>query len=433
MKRFSSLATLLTVSSLVSSQALAAGFEKTFNWGAKAVSQGGAVVGSTSGSEALYFNPAGLVTNSTGGDVTLNFSPTFSQFNGQHAGSNSAPSVDSKSGFSPIIGANVAYQLSEKLGVGIGYYVAGGTKSRYENLDYSGVNANYATLKPLVEADLAVTELAVGGGYEVAPGLKIGAAWRAIFVKANFASTVIGASPTFVLQNLKINDIKDTKLNGFKLGAQYQNADKSWGLGANFRSAVKFTGKGDGGGAAEVGANGSDLTLGSGKVDVSNQFPMQIVLGGFSKLGESSKIALEYSFTNYAQNRRLDLNGSLTGGTAGTVVLDNRDIDQNWKNQHVARIGYECNSMALPLRAGYALTSQVTPDNRARSTFASPGLGHSFAVGTGFAAMDAMEVNFAGEYSFAGGKGTNPNDAITTEKDFTTKAYVLHTGLSYKF
>ena len=90
--------------------------------------------------------------------------------------------------------------------------------------------------------------------------------------------------------------------------------------------------------------------------------------------------------------------------------------------------------MAIPLRVGYALTSQVTPDNRARSTFASPGFGHSFAVGTGMDMLqDQMELNVAGEYSFASGAGTNPNDAITAEKDFSTKAYVLHTGVSYKF
>src|SRR5690606_10528026 len=112
---------------------------------------------------------------------------------------------------------------------------------------------------------------------------------------------------------------------------------------------------------------------------------------------------------------------------------DNRDIAQNWKNMHVARIGYECTGHAMPIRAGYVLTTKTTPKDRARATFSSPGLGHTISAGSGLNLGEKSEFNFAGEYSFAGGKGTNALDGVAAEKEFKSNAWVAHLGVTYKF
>lgn len=425
---------------LTTQAAWSAGYEKAITWQPKAAAQAGAVVGEITGSDALYFNPAGLTTGqSNQTELSLNFSPTFSHFEGQHSSSANAasngPYTKTKMGFSPVAGFTAAYQLSPKLGLGVGYYVSGGTKSKYENLDYSGISAQYDTLKPTVQTNLAVTEAALGLGYEVAPGLKIGAAWRVIMVNAAFASSSIAGGN---LLNLKIDDLKDTRFNAFKVGAQYMSPEKTWGIGTQFRSPVKFIAKGEGSGFAETLAPGVGiLTTGGGKVDVANEFPLQFVLGGFSKVSSNTKIALEYSFTNYSKNEKVDLSGTLSGGTApapfNPFSLNTRDIPQNWKNMHVGRIGYECTGHAMPIRAGYALTTQTTPKDRARATFSSPGLGHSITAGSGLNFSENAEFNFAGEYSFASGKGTNAADGVAVEKEFKSNAWVAHLGVAYKF
>lgn len=408
----------------LSTSAMAAGFEKAQTWSAKAVSMGGAVVGSTTGAEALFFNPAGLSESVSVGEVSLNFSPTLSKFSGVTP-YNSSGTIDGSTGFSPIGALVASFKPTTKLGLGAGYYVSGGTKSKYENVDYSGLDADYDTLKPTIETDLAIREAALGAGYEVMPGLRIGAAVRMISVKAKFSSaTVIPATALF---QINIDNIEATRYNAYKIGAQYEEPAHRWGLGINYRSSVKFIGKGDASASRELAAGGGTTDLGTGHAELDNTFPLQLALGGWTRATELVRIAYEYSFTNYSQNEVLAIRGRTTGVTAIPSV------QQNWKNQHVIRLGGEYTGMgSLPLRAGYAFTSQVTPSDRVRATFASPGPGHSFTVGTGTIIGSGIDVDGALEYAFASGSGTNGTE-VATESDFSSRAFAAHLSAKYHF
>jgi hypothetical protein len=405
----------------ISSSAWSAGFEKAQTWSAKAASLGGAVVGSSSGSEALYFNPAGLVESSNRGEVSFNISPTFSKFTGVNPYS-AKGSIAGTSGFSPLFGLVAAYQATPKLGIGVGYYVSGGTKSKFEGLDYSNYNANFDSLKPTVETDLAITEAAVGAGYQLAPGFRVGLAWRIIMVNAKF-STVASNKSTYVIES-NIENIKATQFNGFKLGAQYEEPNHRWGLGANFRSAVSFNATGDASRRTETAAPGDFTTTNQGKSELQNAFPYQIAIGGWTRATELLRISYEYSFTNYTQNKGLVIT---TGATTSTIV-------QNWKNQHIARLGGEYTGLSLPLRLGYAYTSQVTPSDHARSTFASPGPAHAFSVGSGMILTSHIDLDGALEYTFASGKGSNiASGEVLSDSDFKSYAYAAHLSAKYRF
>ncbi len=418
--RITRLALVVVGTTLLSSAAIAAGFEKAQTWNAKAAAQGGAVVGSVSGAESLYFNPAGLVGSASNGEVSANFSPTFSQFTGTNPQS-TAGSISGSTGFSPVFGLLASYKPTPKLGIGAGYYVSGGTKAKFENLDYSNYNANFDSLKPTVETNLAITEAAIGAGYEVAPGFRIGLAWRVLMVNAKFST--VGTNGTTVLQETMIDNIKATRWNGFKLGAQYEEPNHRWGLGTDFRSGVGFTASGDTTVLQETAAPGNFTTTDIGKSDIDNSFPYQISLGGWTRITELFRFGYQYDFTNYNQNKALVIRNAV--GTS-TIV-------QNWKNMHVVRLGGEYTGKALPIRFGYAFTSQVTPSDRARSTFASPGAGHSFTVGTGTIVGNGIDVDGALEYAFAGGTGRNVSGEVPADADFKTHAYAVHLDAKYHF
>lgn len=426
-------ASVLAVAGLAmqSGSANAAGFEKSLSWSAASAAQGGAVVGSVKGADSLYFNPAGLASASgTAAEVSFNLSPTFSKFKGANPLQN-AGTVDGKSGFSPVGGLLASYRVNNQLGLGFGYYVSGGTKSTYENLDYSTSSgaALFAAgnIRPLVETSLAITELSLGAGYEVLPGFRLGASWRPTMVKADFSTVtggVQGGQP--YVGNLHINNIAKSRWNGYRLGAQYEAADNSWGLGASYRSEVSFTAEGDQTGefSSALGAGMSTALqkANTGKASISNIFPQQVNMGGFVKASDALKVSLEYSFTNYSKNKGL----TIVGPAATSTIV------QNWKNQHIGRLGFEYTGYSMPIRFGYAITSQVTPSDRARSTFASPGKGHAIALGSGMPLMTNLDMDFAAEYSFASGVGKNPPEVVN-DADFQSNALVAHLSAKYHF
>jgi long-chain fatty acid transport protein len=432
----SSLALVLIGALIGSTSAFAAGFEKAQTWNAKAAAMGGAVVGSTSGAESLYFNPAGLENSNSSGEVSLNFSPTFSKFSGTNPYSQQG-SIDGKGNFSPVGGLLASFKPTPKLGVGAGYYVSGGTIAKYENLNYMGsspLSSQFDTISPTVETDLAITETALGLGYEVLPGLRIGAAWRVVHIAAKFSTVAL--TPNAAIANVTVDNISATRWNAYKLGAQYEEPNHRWGLGADFRSSVKFTAKGDTSGNYETAAPGTGTnSLGTGSADLDNAFPLQFALGGWTRASELLKIGYEYSYTNYNQDKALDIRGSVSGA-AGTTTLSS--IPQHWKNMHIGRIGAEYTGYAMPIRIGYAYTSQVTPTDYARSTFASPGPGHSFTAGSGMTFGGNIDFDYAFEYSFASGTGHNQNAPlgvaeVANDAQFKSHVYVAHLDAKYRF
>lgn len=446
MKNTTKILSTIISSSLIATTSFGAGYEKSMSWSGKSVGQAGAVVGSVNGSEALYFNPAGLA-NIPGkkAEASFNFSPTFSQFKGP-ASFNTSGSITGSTGFSPVFGAMSAYQLTDKLGVGLGAYVSGGAKSKFENIDYSTTTgfSNIDQTKATVQTNLSVTELALGAGYEILPGLTFGAAWRTLMVKADF-STVSYIQNAAIL-NIFVTDVSKTKYNGYKLGLQYIEPNKNWGLGVNYRSSVSFTAKGTSSGTFEsLASNSTKSSLTGGDATLTSIFPEQLSVGGYAKVCEKLKTALEYSFTHYSRNKALGISGSVVIPALG-ATKQLSDINQSWRNQHLIRLGNEYSlNEKVALRAGYSLTTQVTASQNARNTFSSPGTGHAITTGAGYALSENLEFNGALEYSFTKGTASNTTVAktlagadgttkeVASDSEFSSHAYVVHLGTTYRF
>ena len=234
---------LLLTAILATSQAFAAGYEKATIWSGKQTGKGSAAVADTVGSEALFFNPAGLA-GMEGGQVSLNVSPGFVKFDGKAQILNAQVNGNTK--FISPFGVLASYGLTPQWGFGIGYYVSGGNKAYQEGLDYSSLNPAYDQSRITLKNDVRIFEWAVGTGYEIIPGLKIGAAYRIVHVGADFAFA--GQNPlgggAAVLTNVFANDLGVTRYNGFKAGLQYQSESKVWGFGANWRSDISAILKG---------------------------------------------------------------------------------------------------------------------------------------------------------------------------------------------
>ncbi len=405
---------------LVSSNTVfAAGFEKSVLWSGKYAGQGNAAVSSASGAEALYFNPAGLA-GAAGTQLSLNVSPTYSTFSGPVTTANET--VEGVQTSSPIFGALASYAINEKLGFGIGAYVAGGAKAKYEGAE---VAAPFTiTLNP--ETDLSAIEYSAGLGYEVMPGFRLGAAVRYTQVKAALTSaSQSGAGPTTTVSEAEITDLSDAQFGGYRLGASYSGAQ--WGLGVNYRSAVDFSAEGSATIRYETVASAGTINdVAAFDATVASTLPAQLSVGGHYNVSESLRLAAEYVWTNYKKVDTLDISG-------GTAPFALSDLTVNFKDQTNVRLGASyAMSPEWTLRAGYVYTSQVTPASLARPTLTPPGTAYSVTAGAGYALSANMDLNLAGEYAKASGTGTGDTNAQTKAGDFEANGYMIHTGITYR-
>jgi long-subunit fatty acid transport protein len=394
---------------LASSQIFAAGFEKNTMWSGKYAAFAGAANDSVRGSEGLYFNPAGMAA-SHGPEISLNLSPTWDKFQGPVAIANQTE--ESKTRFSPIYGATASYGLMDKVAVGIGTYVSGGTKAFFMDKPTASVPAGFTTNSI---ADLNIIEYALGVAVSPVENLRIGATWRILHVTGNLSSTLFPTGAAAAPANVSVDDFSGTRYNGFKLGAQWDNSERKWGLGASWRTPVTFTVNGTQT-TRLSGALGGGTTTTNG-VPVTNTFPSQISLGGYYHFTPGFTGFLDYAWTQYAVDK--------------AIVVGTTAIAQGWHNMHNVRVGGEwMMTEHTALRAGYGWTSQVTPDDIARATFSSPGHGNTVTVGAG-TNSGGLELSGALEYSWASGTGTGNTAAATLPGEFSTKAYAVHLGVGY--
>ena len=426
--------------SLLAADVYGAGFEKSVMWSGREAGYAGAGQSRVSGSQSIVFNPAGLA-GSGKGDVSLNFSPTNLKMKGHLASVSKEEETDHN--FSPIGGATAGYKLNERLGLGVGAYVIAGNKAIYDGVDLTGDSAN-VTFMPRIATDFAVMEYAIGGAYELSPGFRLGLAWRILKASGGLSTlkkTVTNTAYTYV----NLTDLEDTRYNGFRVGAQYQATDDSWGVGATFRNGVNFaanSGNNNTGNVVVIGTNTVSNATVSG-ASVGTSLPSAFSLGGNYKLSDDFRILADVDYVKYSKNDQLKINATLTSALlGGTLALPN--IPLNWKDMWNFRLGGEYTGMAgMALRAGYSLTTRVTPKTDSRATISPAGLGHLFALGAGTNILgDKLALDGAFEYSFNSGEGAMSSTATgsTTKEllaDVTTKhradVMALHLGATYKF
>lgn len=397
----SPLTSALTVFSFATAHA--GGFEKNVMWSGRYAGQAGAAAANVEGSESLYFNPAGLVRGSKFLEVTANLSPTISQYEAPITTSNK--SVKAEEGMSPIFGLTAKYTLNEKISLGAGFYVAGGTHVLYKNVNV-GTPADF-------ESNIQATEASLGLGYKVSDQLRLGLAWRLTMVNATFN---YGApSPPVAVTNKGLEGFQFT---GFRLGAQY-SAHPDLELGMSYRSGVEFEVKGR-----------TNISLGpaSGDVSVESSLPQQLTLGAAYKVNSDWSAFGEYVWTNYSAIQEFEFD------RVGAGALQDTAIAANWNDQHNIRLAGEYRGLGLPIRAGYVFTTSAVPTRYAQATFSTPGLAHTLTAGSGFSLLqNKLILNGSLEYSFSSAKVTNNINTTGGNGDYSSTAMAAHLGATYSF
>lgn len=411
--------------------AFGAGYEKSIMWGGRSSGFAGIATPYTTGADALYFNPAGIVADKAGQEVSFNVSPVQSQFKGpiNNANEEATSSTNLSTPFGLIYGNTV----DETWGFAVGGYVSGGSKVTYEDITYTGVAPGMD-----VKTDLQLAELAVGGAYRVNEKLKLGASVRSVMASGEFGFISRANAGGTIVANAKFTDLKDTK-TGFALGAQYKLDDKNQ-LGLRYRSEINLEPSGRVGGLLHTAGGGGTVTapIADAPATVKTTFPQALTLGVLHKCDEMWTLLAEYGWTNYSKVDLIGINASING-TASP------NLQQYWHDQHNYRLAAQWGGEAdWPIRFGYGYTTAVTNEDYARASFFPPAPAHTVTVGTGHDfAMGEKPLRFDSglEYTFGSAEG-NPNGAAAgtggagsdlRKGTFSTTSYALHLGLAYMF
>ncbi len=263
----------------------ATGYEKSIQWSGRYAPIAG--IGSQAvGAEALYFNPAGLAKGTADQELTFNLSPTIPTSKGPITAD--GESLTSDSAFQAPYSLMYNYNINADLGVGIGAYVGAGAMASFDNVQYAGFTSYTKTKNAVVDQ-----EIALGVGYQVLPGLKVGAAFRTIFINAEVAGASVTALPAVagggrILTYVDYSNLNDVQF-GYRLGAQYAPT-KDWGVNLVWRSPVNFYASGNVQGTYEIRGNGGPANnakaniSSDGNTTLSSSLPKQYILGGFFNL-----------------------------------------------------------------------------------------------------------------------------------------------------
>jgi long-chain fatty acid transport protein len=418
------------ISFLTSVSVFAGGFEKNVLWSGKHAGIGGAAASSVEGADGILFNPAALA-DARNIDISVNASPTWSKFKAPLYTNNL--SADSKRSMSPVVGLTAAYKVNEDLGIGLGYFVAGGSVANFGPQDFSATHG-FTAFKPEYRTNLSITELSLGAGYKLMPGLSLGAAWRMSFVEAEYLT---GTVSNLAMAAIRFTDLKDRQYSGFRVGMKYAPEDMPFGFGINVRSKVKFKAEGDVSGDISTAADKSLRSpLVGSKASMKNSFPLQIAVGAHYNVVENFRLHGEYVWSEYSANDNIEATGTLTTTAGATVFKGNTNtVVQKWKNQHNYRLAGEYTGLPWALRAGYVYTTAVVPEAWAKPTLSTPGVGHTVTAGTGSKFMDdALSFDAAFEYSWAKAKyETAKAGGNALLGKYESNVYALHLGVGYVF
>lgn len=413
----------------------ATGYEKPILMSGKFGGMAGAGAANALGAESLAFNPAGLSQIAPSGqgrgvELAMDSSPFFIQKKGPVMAAAGAPTqgagdVWGKTFLSLSGGLFAAKQISESVGVGIGYFTAGGGGGRFGGLDFG---PSYPALKPEFTGGLSFNDLSIGAGYQVRPGFRLGAAWRLTFIRAFQKAAVSSSANGGILYAFDFKDIATTVGKGFRLGAQIEPDSKEWSVGAGLRTGISF--EADGTGSAQVEAAGSTeiQNIPGGRVTLRSSLPWQLAIGGYYVVAQSTRLFTQYEFNNYSQNHRQEASGDLIGGIDPSAFT----LDLEWMNLHTIRLGLETEiDASFLLRGGGAILSQVTPDERANYGQVPPGPSYALTFGLGKAFFgNSLHAALAIDYSVATGTGRNSEPGFLNGQ-YHLWAVTAHSTLSY--
>lgn len=373
---------------LISMNAYATGgYENPAPISAQANSKSTAVESVINGAESLYLNPAGLAGGSNEVSVMLTTMGGYQQ--GSLVKSHEQAQSDASATFVP--GVMAKYNISNKLGLGLGYYGVAGLGSIYHNIGFKGWDSELASYSVDNYSKLNLAEMSMGVGYQINKNFNVGLGVRSLFATGGFKQSSVGLASglggsgipddtVLTASTGEFSDLKGSKHGGYKLGLQYQSDSQDYGFGFVYRSKMDMHTKGKASGdiiytstgvaAIGTGTAGTiyNLTSSSG-VTLDTSLPEQYSFAGNYKINPRTTVYGGYTLTKYSQNKELVMSGSLYNAlTSETYQISNTKL--YWGDLKEFKFGMDYKlTETMTVSGGTILSSGVTNPHYAGATY----------------------------------------------------------------
>ena len=352
---------VLCLGVLVTSPALAGGYDTPILYSARHIGMGGTAVADVHDASALFHNPAGLGQIGKA-NVIGNVSLLVGDLLGNPARSGADPGViRSEKTIAPFFLVGGALRLHDYISIGLAVYPVASAAGKYK---YDGQTD---------ETRLVFFEASPGIAFNFDKiGLRIGAGYRITYVILDRSREA----------GLPI-DLKLTGLDflSFRAGLQWRLTE-NLALGASYRHKSSID--------LDQGASASGLGQDFVGAKATFVLPARVSAGlrfDYAAFGWATDF--EYGFND--QNDRVTIEAELMSG--GTLPIDNVF---EWENQVTFRTGVEYRfvDQKLPVRLGFIYDAKTT-DRAYPTAFGTPPTStYSVTAGIGYDA-GAFEVNVA--------------------------------------
>ena len=353
--------------------------EIPFSFGGKNGSMGSISSGVKGSPEAAFFNPATIGgINKT--DIAVGSSFGMPKLTAPLNGDNDATS----SNFSiyPLYNVAVARRIYDRVVVGFNFYPAAGMGGTFNDVHFGNNNLDPKEFS----AKIAVLEASPVVAINLPYRITVGAAYRFAY---NIENVNAYDANTGSYSKLKLTGMNFT---GFKFGVQYE-ATKNLTFGASYRLPTTTTLHGD----TDIIFGSTGRTLAVNETSAKLKFVDQIRCGGTYNMTNKLMVGMdfEYAFYGKVKDTVIAVGGLETGA------------EMHWKDRLGVYTGaqYQLTSK-IPVRAGWSLTTPMTPKEYANPLSAPPAMGTAFTAGSGYT-FTRLQLN--GWYALMISSGSVPN------------------------
>ena len=375
--------------------ALAEGFA-LYEWGARGLALGGAMMARTPDPSAVAYNAA-LMTRLPGKQVQVGI--TGVRPTGRFDNAKKGTTTKLKDNIWPIPAAYYTHQINDDWFFGVGAFTRFGLGLNYPStwpgrFNVRDVELMTASLNPAL-AWKATDKLSLGGGVEIM--------YVTLDLKRRNRGVIPDTGGTFMEVDSSITDAQGWGIGG-NLAAHYQFNDQ-WAVGIQYRSKVRVRAQGDveftNMGLKEGLAADDPMVIGAANTRFNKEFhngkarstvtlPDSVSAGVSWTPTPDLSIEVGAIWTQWSTFRSLDI--EMPGG------LPTSYNPKRWNDVWRLNAGVEYQALDwLTLRAGYVWDQSPVP-NRYQDYLVPTGDRHMGSVGVGFQWGDAWTLDFAYAY-----------------------------------
>lgn len=411
-------AALCAATGMVSSAALAGGYDTPMLYTARHMGMGGTAIGYVSDPSSLFHNPAGLGQIERG-EVIGDFSLLLGKI---HASPDPVFGLDRDSDLTvaPFFLAGAGYRIQRMVTLGLAVFPIASSGATFH---YGGPGFKDSTELFFLEATPAVA-------VNPLPNLRFGLGYRITYVRLSRFQGVSGAPDPAI--DFKMSGENFT---GFRLGAQWDPVSFLH-LGAVYRNKVTTRVDNDHGRAFAA------------YTDISTHFTLPAKLGfgaraDFDSVHLPASLAVDFEYDFNGQNQGEPLHGTPAPGSNGASEVANLF---RWSDSQTLRVGAEYRLWhdpstgleRVPLRIGYVYDTQSANATYPTAFGTPPGPTQVLTAGTGYNA-GSWQANVAYAYRFGHGKVTHPDNttcqfcSYAGKDDYAIHLSGIYVDASYKF